>query len=63
MFGYGIIGILTLILFIWALVDILSAPRDPMWKLIWVIVCLVLPLLGPILYYFLGRTSAPPTTV
>src|SRR5687767_12733241 len=67
MFGYGhggsVIGILTLILLIWALVDIIKAPRDGMWKLIWVIICLVLPLIGPILYYFLGRKSAPPRTV
>ncbi len=51
----GIIYVLGLVLFIWALVDILQAKRDNTWKLIWVLVCLVLPLLGPILYYFIGR--------
>jgi hypothetical protein len=50
-----IISILTVVLFVWALVDILKSGRDNVGKLIWVIVCLVLPLLGPILYYFIGR--------
>lgn len=54
-----VISILTLILFVWALVDILGSRRDGMWKLIWVVVCLVLPLLGPILYYFIGRKAVP----
>jgi thiol:disulfide interchange protein len=58
---YGLVSILLLVLFIWVLVDILRARRDTMWKLIWVLVCLVLPVIGPILYYFLGRQSAPPS--
>ena len=62
MFGFGgLVSILVLILVIWALVDILKSRRDNTWKLIWVIVCLLLPLLGPVLYYFLGRQSAPPS--
>jgi hypothetical protein len=55
----SVVSILSLILFIWALIDILRAHRDGMWKLIWVLVCLVLPVIGPILYYFIGRKDAP----
>ena len=54
-FGYGgILGILVLIGDIWALINILqsSAPNDK--KLLWVIVVVLLPLLGLILWYFLG---------
>lgn len=54
-FGYGgILGILILIGDIWALINILqsSAPNDK--KLLWVVVVVLLPLLGLILWYFLG---------
>jgi hypothetical protein len=54
-FGYGgILGILVLIGDIWALINILqsSAPNDK--KLLWVVVVVLLPLLGLILWYFLG---------
>jgi phospholipase D-like protein len=57
-----ILSVLTLVLFVWALVDILSSPRDGMGKLIWIVVVLVLPLLGPILYYFIGRKHVPSAT-
>jgi hypothetical protein len=54
-FGYGgILGILVLIGDIWALINILqsSAPNDK--KLLWIVVVVLLPLLGLILWYFLG---------
>jgi succinate dehydrogenase/fumarate reductase cytochrome b subunit len=54
-FGYGgIIGVLILIGDIWALINILqsSAPNDK--KLLWVVVVVLLPLLGLILWFFLG---------
>jgi hypothetical protein len=54
-FGYGgILGILVLIGDIWALINILqsSAPNEK--KLLWVVVVVLLPLLGLILWYFLG---------
>ncbi len=62
--GIGaLVGILQLILLVWALVDILKSHREAMWKVLWVLVCLVLPLIGPLLYYFLGRSSAPPANM
>ena len=50
----GIIGLLILALDIWAVVNILQSLASNQRKLIWSIVVLLLPLLGLILWYFLG---------
>lgn len=52
---YSILGIIHLILFIWALVDILKSGKQPMEKLLWIVVILLLPLIGLILYILIGR--------
>jgi Phospholipase_D-nuclease N-terminal len=52
---YPIIGILILILDIYVIYMILQAGGDMGMKLIWIIIVLLLPLLGPILYMLLGR--------
>lgn len=54
---YGIVGLLLLILDIYVIYLILTGPGDTGMKLIWVIVVLLLPLLGPILYFVLGRNT------
>ena len=54
-FGFGgILGVLILIGDIWALINIVqsSSPNDK--KLLWVVVVVLLPLLGLILWFFLG---------
>lgn len=57
-FGYGgIIGILILIGDIWALINILQSSADNGKKLLWVVVVVLLPLIGLILWYFLGPKS------
>jgi cell division protein FtsX len=70
MFGLGIqeaimgiiIGIFILViplaifvLWIWALIDLLKSEFTGHNKLIWLLVLIFLPLLGLILYYFIGR--------
>jgi multisubunit Na+/H+ antiporter MnhG subunit len=56
MYGvYGIGGVLILILDIYVIFMILSAAGDMVMKLIWILVVLFLPLIGPILYLLLGR--------
>jgi hypothetical protein len=50
----GIVGLLILILDIYVIYRILTSRIDPGMKLVWVIVVLVLPLLGPILYLVIG---------
>jgi hypothetical protein len=54
---YDLVGILTLLLVIWALVGILQSGATPVEKLIWVIVILVLPLIGFLLWYLMGPGS------
>ena len=52
--GYGLVGLLILILDIYVIFLILSGPRDFGIKLLWIILVLVLPLVGPILFFLLG---------
>jgi hypothetical protein len=54
-FGYNsILGVLILIGDIWAIINILQSSVSNEKKLIWVIAVVLLPLLGLILWYFLG---------
>jgi hypothetical protein len=53
----GIAGVLWFILTIYALYLILTGSGDGTNKLIWVLVILILPILGPILYFLIGRGS------
>lgn len=56
-FGYGIGGLIVLILDIYCIYLILTTGGDPMKKIVWIILILFLPLLGAILYLLLGRQS------
>ena len=54
-YGYGgILGVLILIGDIWALINILQSSAANDKKLLWVVVVVLLPLVGLILWYFLG---------
>jgi hypothetical protein len=54
-FGYsGLLGVLILAGDIWALINIFQSSASNEKKLIWILVVLFLPLLGLILWYFLG---------
>ena len=53
--GYnGIIGLLVLIGDVWAIINIFQSSISNEKKLLWTLVVLLLPLLGLILWYFLG---------
>ena len=54
---YGLFGILVLALDIYAIYLIVTTSGDPMKKLVWVLLILLLPLLGVILYFLLGRNG------
>jgi hypothetical protein len=58
MYGYGLIGLLILVLDIYCIVRIVSSGGDPGMKLLWIILVLLLPLIGPILYLLLGSGGA-----
>ena len=55
-FGYGgsILGVLILIGDIWALINILQSSVGIDKKLLWVVVVVLLPLIGLILWFFMG---------
>ena len=54
-FGYnGLIGVLVLVGDIWAIINILQSSVSNEKKLIWILAVLFLPVLGLILWYFLG---------
>lgn len=54
---YSVLGVLHLILFIWALIQILSSSMSFGSKILWIFVVLLFPLVGLILYYLLGRKA------
>ena len=54
-FGYGgVLGVLILAGDIWAIINILQSSVSNEKKLIWIIAVVLLPLLGLILWFFLG---------
>ncbi len=51
---YDIVGVITLLLVIWAIIGILQSGAEPVTKLIWVLIVLVLPLVGFVLWFLIG---------
>jgi hypothetical protein len=54
---YGLLGILIFVLDIIAIVSLLGGSASVEHKLLWVVLILLLPLLGMLLYFLLGRSS------
>ena len=52
--GYSVWGVLVLIGDIWAIINILQSSASNDKKVLWVIVVVLLPLVGLILWFFLG---------
>lgn len=53
--GYnGLLGLLVLACDIWAILNIAQSSASNEKKLIWILVVLLLPLLGLILWFFMG---------
>jgi Phospholipase_D-nuclease N-terminal len=50
----GLFGVIVLIADVWALVNILQSSADTGRKVLWTVLVIVLPVLGFILWYFLG---------
>jgi uncharacterized membrane protein len=54
---------LSLILLLWALIDILRSDfKDSVTKLVWIIVVIFVPFVGAILYLIMGRGQKANTT-
>jgi hypothetical protein len=54
MYRHSLWGILVLIADVWAIVNILQSGADTAKKVLWTVVVIVLPVLGFILWLFLG---------
>ncbi len=52
---YQILGIIHLILFIIAAVEILMSSKDLLKKILWLLLIFLLPLIGLIIYFVAGR--------
>jgi len=52
--GYSLWGVLILIGDVWAIINIFQSSASNEKKLLWIIVVVLLPLLGLILWFFLG---------
>jgi hypothetical protein len=50
----GLLGLIWLIIVIWAIVKVAQSPAGPVPKLLWILILLFMPVLGLILWLFLG---------
>jgi hypothetical protein len=54
-YGGGIIGLIALVLDILAIWDLLNKKIDTTKTVLWIVIIIILPIIGAILYYLLGR--------
>lgn len=54
----GIVGLLILVADIWAIVNIIGSGASTGAKVLWVLLVLILPLLGLVIWYFAGPKSS-----
>ncbi len=53
-----LLTILAVLLWVWALVDLLRRPTvDPSKKILWLLAILIFPILGAILYFLLNKPA------
>ncbi len=52
-----IIGFIVLVIDVVVIMDILRSGKDMEKKVLWTIAVIFLPVLGPVLYYFIGRNN------
>jgi len=53
----GILGLLILVLDIIAILDVLKSSMDSGKKALWVILILILPVVGMVLYFLIGKKA------
>jgi hypothetical protein len=54
----GLIGLLILIADIWAIINVIQARTELVAKLLWIVLIVVLPLIGVIIWYFAGPRAS-----
>lgn len=57
----GILGLLVLILDVWAIISIFQSGASNEKKALWIVLVVILPVVGLILWYFLGPRSGAAT--
>lgn len=55
MFRFALLPLLILIVDIIAILDIAKSNKDSEKKILWIVAVILLPVLGPILYYVVGK--------
>ena len=50
----GILGVIHLVIVIWAMLHIVQSTSDTLPKALWIVFVLVLPVLGIIVWFFFG---------
>ncbi len=53
----GVFGVLILVLDIIAVIDVLKSSMDTGKKALWIILILLLPVVGMVLYFLIGKKS------
>jgi len=51
---WGIWSVLILVADIWAIINVVQSRAEPFKKAVWIVLILLLPVLGLILWFFLG---------
>lgn len=54
---YGIIGALVLVLDVIAIISVLGSAKPVGWKLLWILLILILPVIGMIIYFLFGKST------
>ncbi|MEJ0008679.1 MAG: PLDc N-terminal domain-containing protein [Steroidobacteraceae bacterium] len=54
MYEHSILGVLILIADVWAIVNIVQCSADTGTKVLWTVLVVLLPVIGFILWYFMG---------
>lgn len=57
-FLMAVAGILLFVLLVWAIVDLIRKDYPTEKKVIWLLIILIIPYLGAILYFILGRNTS-----
>jgi hypothetical protein len=50
----GLFGLVVLVADVWAIINVFQSGADTGKKVLWIVLILILPVLGFILWYFLG---------
>lgn len=51
----GLFGFIVLVLDVWAIVKVVQSGKSTGWKVFWIVLIIVLPILGLILWFLFGR--------